>query len=539
MIGTLSGPEVQALRRFLNQFPRRLSVPTTWPAAVRRLWEGSRGGPWDHLRDYKDEIETVAQYLGVEENEVQPVTVTQHDARKLVELGNLVLRFARVERITFHPDGRRPETDADHTVMLGLIAPAFASRFLPKLNLGRIAQLALVHDLVEVYAGDTPTLKITVQGKLMKKEKERVAAQRIADEFTEFPWLTNMVHEYENLLTREARYVKALDKLLPKVTHILNSGATFDTVQGSATLSEVIQRVRLPGRRAAEPCSTRRCSSCGSTCSASCTRRSTGPRRCQREDDRDRPYHQDRAVRPRRAPGHRADRGPGRNCVRAEGQDPGQDHEPDRRPEPGREHRRGDLRMKWSGKAVDLPRATSPAGTTSLSPASTTTRTIPGAGSTQTWDSKVALCRAGRSGASPTWSGRRSASGAGARACWTSCGSTSDRGGGTMKDWRGTEIAVGSGRGYPGRKGSSMWMVEGTVVKVILGGPPTRSGVGRTRTWSRSCAFTTTALPLDPGGQPAGPVQTVPVLAASVTVVPARDMVQTEATYIEVDGRAT
>jgi len=171
------------------------------------------------------------------------VTVTHDDALAVIDLGELALRLSRVDRITFHPDGKRPETDSDHTVMLALIAPAFAERFLPDLNLGLVAQYAIVHDLVEAYAGDVNTLKITVPGKVEKKRREHDAALRISREFSHsFPWVGVMVARYELLMQPEARFVKALDKLLPKVTHILNDGATFDTAVGHMTYEELVQR---------------------------------------------------------------------------------------------------------------------------------------------------------------------------------------------------------------------------------------------------------------------------------------------------------
>lgn len=169
--------------------------------------------------------------------------VDQGLAKKVVELGALALRLSRVERITFHPNGRRPETDSDHTVMLGLIAPAFAARFLPKLYPDRVAALALVHDLAEAYAGDTPTLNITWHEYKLKRMKEDLAVDRIIEEFGEhFPWLTQTLLDYEAQVEPEARYVRAMDKLLPKVTHILNQGATFGTVNGHMDRKALIQR---------------------------------------------------------------------------------------------------------------------------------------------------------------------------------------------------------------------------------------------------------------------------------------------------------
>lgn len=147
----------------------------------------------------------------------------------VVGLGRISLAFGRVNRITYHPDGATPESDTDHTVMLGLVACAFAAAHLPHLNVGLIAQYALVHDLVEVYAGDTPTLRVqSADAKAEKQHREHEALQRIKDELgATLPWVPDLIGEYESRTTAEARFVKAMDKLLPKITHILNGAATI------------------------------------------------------------------------------------------------------------------------------------------------------------------------------------------------------------------------------------------------------------------------------------------------------------------------
>lgn len=149
------------------------------------------------------------------------------DVATVVQLGLLALAFGRVNRATFHEDGVTPESDTDHTVMLGLVACAFAHRHLPQLDLGLVAQFALVHDLVEVYAGDTPTLRITADERAAKQEREYAAYQRLRTEFAALPWLARMIAQYEVRSTPEARYVKAMDKLLPKITHLANGGQTL------------------------------------------------------------------------------------------------------------------------------------------------------------------------------------------------------------------------------------------------------------------------------------------------------------------------
>jgi putative hydrolase of HD superfamily len=153
-------------------------------------------------------------------------------AEAVVSLGRVALAFGRVNRVTLHEDGITPESDTDHTVMLGLIACALAQLWFPHLDPGLVAQFALVHDLVEVYAGDTPTITIDAAGAAAKQRREADAAQRLEDEFADsLPWIPRLIFDYERRAAPEARFVKAVDKLLPKITHLLNGGAAL-TGQG-------------------------------------------------------------------------------------------------------------------------------------------------------------------------------------------------------------------------------------------------------------------------------------------------------------------
>ena len=51
--------------------------------------------------------------------------MTPH-AEGLVDIGRLILAFAKVNRVTLHEDGKRPESDTDHTVMVSVCACALA-----------------------------------------------------------------------------------------------------------------------------------------------------------------------------------------------------------------------------------------------------------------------------------------------------------------------------------------------------------------------------------------------------------------------------
>lgn len=182
----------------------------------------------------------------MEKPDIEPSSV-----KALIDLANLSLAFGRVDRATCHPDGTTPESDTDHTVMLGLVACAFAERFAPGLDRGMVAQFALVHDLVEAYAGDTPTAYIMSDADHAgKEEREALALARIREEFdVELPWIGETIDAYESLATPEARFVKVMDKSLPKITNILNRGASIkrqghDAETGRAFLTHQHGQIR-------------------------------------------------------------------------------------------------------------------------------------------------------------------------------------------------------------------------------------------------------------------------------------------------------
>lgn len=135
---------------------------------------------------------------------------------------NLALRFGAVNRVTAHPDGR-PESDTTHTVMLALIVPELA--LAEGLDVGLAVQFAVVHDLAEAYAGDTNTAReLDAEARARKEEKERQAVQRIEQDLGRDSWVVMILRRYEEQKEPEARLVRYVDKILPKLTHSLNEG---------------------------------------------------------------------------------------------------------------------------------------------------------------------------------------------------------------------------------------------------------------------------------------------------------------------------
>lgn len=149
--------------------------------------------------------------------------------KKLTELARLSLQFGQVDRVTLYPDKKTFESDTDHTFMLGMFACVLQEHCAPELDRGKIAEYALIHDFVEVYAGDTVSLGL--HDKSAKEAREHQAFLRIKNEYdATFPWIGETIEKYESLIEPEARFIKVLDKLVPGITHQLNDGYAFEMI---------------------------------------------------------------------------------------------------------------------------------------------------------------------------------------------------------------------------------------------------------------------------------------------------------------------
>jgi len=147
--------------------------------------------------------------------------LTLDELLKFVEFIN---RFRGIRRFIFYQGGGdERECNGDHCYQLAMSALFVASVERPELNLLRVIIYALIHDLVEVYAGDTPIVRPEDEGKYgptraTKEAREREALKRIACEWSElFPLLVSYLEAYERQEDKEAVFVHSLDKLLPQI----------------------------------------------------------------------------------------------------------------------------------------------------------------------------------------------------------------------------------------------------------------------------------------------------------------------------------
>lgn len=121
----------------------------------------------------------------------------------------------------------RRENDAEHSWHLALMVMLLAEYANEPIDVGHAMRLVVIHDLVEIYAGDSPVFdQAAVVG---QQEREEAAADRL---FTLLPddqarWIRALWDEFEAGQTPEARFCKAMDRLEPMLLNWVNRGGTW------------------------------------------------------------------------------------------------------------------------------------------------------------------------------------------------------------------------------------------------------------------------------------------------------------------------
>jgi putative hydrolase of HD superfamily len=113
-------------------------------------------------------------------------------------------------------DLSRHENVAEHSFGVSMLACALAEQIDPLLDTGKVAEYALVQDVVEVYVGDV-TVWESDEAMLRKVQDNSLAGQKILKDYPLFPWISRKYKEFEKLDTPEKRFVYALDKLYPHI----------------------------------------------------------------------------------------------------------------------------------------------------------------------------------------------------------------------------------------------------------------------------------------------------------------------------------
>ena len=136
-------------------------------------------------------------------------------------------KLKSVERQTTISDGSRRENSAEHSWNLALMAIVLVDTAPPDVDINRVIRMVLLHDLVEIDAGDAFVYDDAAQEG--KAEREQAAADRI---FAMLPaeqgaTLRALWEEFEARETPDAKFGAALDRLSPLMLNRASGGLAW------------------------------------------------------------------------------------------------------------------------------------------------------------------------------------------------------------------------------------------------------------------------------------------------------------------------
>lgn len=175
------------------------------------------------------------------------------DTARLAEQINFVLEIDRLKTIlrqTPIGDDSRQENTAEHSWHLALAAIVLAEHANEPVDIGRVVEMLLVHDLVEIDAGDTFVyLAMDEAGRADQEALEQAGADRI---FGLLPpdqgaRLRAVWDEFESKSSPEARFAKAVDRLQPMLLNRLAGGGSWSKHAITADRTHHLIESTIPG----------------------------------------------------------------------------------------------------------------------------------------------------------------------------------------------------------------------------------------------------------------------------------------------------
>jgi putative hydrolases of HD superfamily len=157
--------------------------------------------------------------------------------RFLVEIDRLKAVLRRTRLV----DGSRHENSAEHSWHLALCAALLAEHAPAGADLGRVVRMVLVHDVVEVDAGDA--FCYDDGANIGKEARERLAAERIFgllpdDQAAD---LRGLWEEFESGETSDARFAVAMDRFQPLLLNFHGGGGSW--AEHGVSRSQVLRRM--------------------------------------------------------------------------------------------------------------------------------------------------------------------------------------------------------------------------------------------------------------------------------------------------------
>lgn len=143
-------------------------------------------------------------------------------------------------RQTYLADGSRKENDAEHAWHAAIMVYLLAEYANEKIDVAKTMMMMLIHDIVEVDAGDT--YAYDEKGLQTQEEREQKAAKRLYSILPKDQGdvLKALWEEFEARETKEAKFARVIDNLQPMMLNVASNGKSWD--EHEVVVSKVLKR---------------------------------------------------------------------------------------------------------------------------------------------------------------------------------------------------------------------------------------------------------------------------------------------------------
>ncbi|MBO5998114.1 MAG: HD domain-containing protein [Lachnospiraceae bacterium] len=160
--------------------------------------------------------------------------------RKQMEFSLEIDKEKSITRQNYTADGSRRENDTEHAWHMAVMALILSEYANEPVDLLKTVSMILIHDLVEIDAGDT--YAYDEDGKLTQRQRELAAAERIfnilpKDQAARFRELWD---EFEERKTPESKFARTLDNIQPAMLNAASGGISWQEHQ--VRLSSILKR---------------------------------------------------------------------------------------------------------------------------------------------------------------------------------------------------------------------------------------------------------------------------------------------------------
>lgn len=146
----------------------------------------------------------------------------------------------KIGRQTYLADGERKENDAEHAWHMAVMVLLLQEYANEEIDVLRTISLLLIHDLVEIYAGDT--YAYDEEGKGSQREREQEAAERLFSILPEdqSQMMRALWEEFEAEESAEAKFARTMDHIQPLMLNAASDGKSW--LEHGIHLSQVLKR---------------------------------------------------------------------------------------------------------------------------------------------------------------------------------------------------------------------------------------------------------------------------------------------------------